>query len=286
MLSIQTAAPPALRSDTGTLPDDHPYASVGDGSRALVVLPGVGDSMFPGTYPPFTGWAIAPYFARYLREHTVYVLSRPRGLPAGYDAADAVESHARALEAIADSHVGIDVLGVSMGGQIGQALAAQQPELVDRLVLANSAHRIGDGARETVREFQVAARNRDWASIRSGLATAMFTDGRAVAYPLFLRTVGRPLQPRPADPSDVRRSLQFVLEFDGRDLLSTVEPPVLLVGGDRDPVFPPERTRATVERLPNGDLELIPGAKHGAFHERKATFDSRVQEFLEATDPS
>lgn len=286
MLSIQVVAPPAWRSDTGTLPGDHPYAGVGNGSRALVVLPGVGDSMFPGTYPPFTGWALAPYFARYLGEHTVYVLSRPRGLPAGYDAADAVESHARALESLADSHVGIDVLGVSMGGQIGQALAARRPGLVDRLVLANSAHRIGDGARETVREFQVAARNRDWASIRAGLATAMFTDGRAIAYPLFLRTVGRTVQPRPAEPADVRRSLQFVLEFDSYDVLPTVDPPVLVVSGDRDPVFPPEQTRATAERVPDGDLELIPGAKHGAFHERKCTFDSRVRSFFDATDPA
>ena len=88
-----------IRSDTGTLPGGHPYASVGSGSRALVVLPGFGDAMFSGRYPPFSGWALAPYFARYLDDYTIYVLSRPRGLLAGYDEDDAVASNESALEA-------------------------------------------------------------------------------------------------------------------------------------------------------------------------------------------
>lgn len=50
MLSTRAATPPAVRGDTGTLPGDLPSASVGDGSRALVVLPGGGDSMFHGAF--------------------------------------------------------------------------------------------------------------------------------------------------------------------------------------------------------------------------------------------
>ena len=281
MLNATATWPPLLEPDSGTLPGDHPFVSVGTGSRALVVLPGVGDSMFPGYYPPGSGWALAPYFGRYLSDHTVYLVSRPRGLPAGYDSDDAVSSHARALESIADSHAGIDVLGVSMGGQIGQELARREPQLVDRLVLANSACRIADDARPTVERFQRYARNRDWASIRSGLASVMFTDGRALTYPLFLQTIGRGLQPRPADPADVRRSLQFVLEFAACDRLSELERPTLVFGGERDPIFPPDRTRETAAAIPDAELELVPGVKHGAFHERKVSFDSSVRSFLD-----
>lgn len=272
-----------LRTDTGELPGSHPYVSAGTGrgSRALVVLPGIGDAMFPGEYPPFTGWGLAPYFARYLDEYAVYLLSRPRGLPAGYDADDAVESHRRALGEIADEYEAVDVVGVSMGGMIGQELARRHPELIDRLVLANSGCRLDEDAHPTVRRLERSARERDWASIRSTLATVMFSDGRAIAYPLTVQTVGRFLQPRPADPADVWRSLEFALRFDSRDRLEEIDRPTLAFGGGRDPVFPPPITRETAERIPDGTATIVPSAKHAAFHERKSTFDSRVRSFLE-----
>ena len=280
-----------IRSDTGTLPGGHPYASVGSGSRALVVMPGFGDAMFSGRYPPFSGWALAPYFARYLDDYTVYVLSRPRGLPAGYDEDDAVASHESALEAIAAEHdgdgdrSGVDIVGISMGGLIGQALARRTPDLVDRLVIANSTCRLDEDARSTVRRFERYAYEGDWASIRSELAVAMFSDGRAVAYPLLLRSIGRFVQPRPAEPADVWRSLEFILEYDGCDRLAEIERPTLVFGGERDPFFTAEVARETADGLPNRRFELVPGAKHGAFHERKLAFDSAVRSFLAETEP-
>ncbi|TYL38782.1 alpha/beta hydrolase [Natronococcus pandeyae] len=273
--------PLTLGTDTGELPGGHPYVKTGSGSRSLVIMPGFGDAMFAGSYPPFAGMALAPYVARYLDEYTVYVLSRPRGLPAGYDADDAVATHARALEAIGDSSDAVDVIGISMGGLIGQALARKEPDLVDRLVVANSACRLDDDARSTVRQFERDAREHDWASIRSKLATAMFTDGRAMVYPLVLQTAGRMFQPRPADPADVWRSLEFILEFDGCDELAAIDQPTLVFGGERDPFFTAPLARKTAAELPNGELELVAGAKHGAFHERKWRFDSRVRSFLE-----
>lgn len=272
-----------LPTDSGELPGDHPFVSVGDGPRALVVLPGFGDAMFSGTYPPFAGLALASYVGRYLDDHAVYLLSRPRGLPANYDARTAAKRHARSLETIADSVEGIDLLGISMGGLIAQATARHRPDLVDRLVLANTACRLDDDARSDVREFERLARDHDWASIRSKLAVDMFTDGRAITYPLMFQTVGRLFTPRPAVPADVWRSLEFIRGFDACDWLEDLPQPTLVFGGERDPYFTAERAIETAAGIPNADLELVSGAKHGAFHERKLTFDSRVTAFLERT---
>lgn len=270
-------------TDAGELPGGHPYASVGDGPRALVVLPGFGDAMFPGRYPPFSGLGIVPYVGRYLDEHAVYLVSRPRGLPAGYDAATAADGHAESLEQIAAATEGIDVLGISMGGLIAQALARRHPGVVDRLVLANTACRLDEGAHADVREFERYAHARDWGSIRAKLAADMFSDGRAMVYPPTILTVGRLVLPRPAVPADVRRSLEFIRAFDGCDRLAAIDHPTLVFGGERDPYFTADRARETAAGIPNAELELVPGAKHGAFHERKHTFDDRVTRFFERT---
>lgn len=112
----------------------------------------------------------------------------------------------------------------------------------------------------------------------------MFADGRAIAYPLLVRTVWRPFQPRSADPADVWHSLAFVRGFDSRDYLGKINHPTLVFGGERDPIITPEIARETAARLPDGELEVAPTAKHGAFHERKQAFDSAVRSFLDRGD--
>ena len=276
-VAAASTAMAGLRTRTGTLEGGFNFVRMGDGPRTLVVLPGFGDAMFPGRYPPGTGMVLAPYFHRYLEEYTVYLLSRPRGLPEGYAIEEGAADHAGALRSLAP----VDVLGISMGGLIAQQLGARHPSVVDRLVVACSAHRLADEGREPARRMLEYARRRDWASIRSELARGMFADLRSVTYPPIVQTVGRFVLPRPADPDDVRISLEAILAYEGRDDLAAIGQPTLVIGGDRDPYFTAPLQRETAEGIPDSSLSLIPGAKHGAFHERKFTFDRRTTAFLE-----
>ncbi|WP_254543578.1 alpha/beta fold hydrolase [Halomarina pelagica] len=263
--------------ETGDLLGRFPYVRVGSESERLVVFPGVGDAMFDGDYPPPSGWALRTYFRRFVDDYAVYVVSRPRGLPAGQRIEDMAADYADALE----RELGpADVLGISMGGMIAQAFAADHPDLVDELVLVNTGCRVADGARDAVRRLRRYARTHDWARIRAELAVAMFTDWRAVSYPTLALTVGRFVMPRPAVASDVGVSLDAVLSFDGRDRLDDIAARTLVVGGTDDPYFPRSILEETAAEIPDATLCAFRGAKHGAFHERKPAFDSRVEAFL------
>lgn len=279
-MTVLSAVPvlpvPTMPTQTGTLLGEFPYVRVGDGPRTLVVLPGFGDAMFSGRYPYAAAPALATYFYRYLDEYTVYLISRPRGLPEGYTISESAGDHARILGELGP----VDVLGISMGGLIGQQLCVRHPTLVDRLVVANSACRLGDDGREPVRRMLRDAREYDWFSIRAELARGLYSDLRSVAYPPFIQTVGPFVLPRPADPDDVRLSLTAILDYDGRDELDDITQPTLVIGGSRDPYFTEDVLRETAEGIPDATLSLIRGAKHGAFHERKFTFDRRTTAFL------
>lgn len=262
--------------ETGKLLGRFPYVRAGEGERPLVIFPGVEDSMYDGRVPRSLGWAARWYLSRFVGDHSVYVISRPRGLPGDHSIGDMARDYAAV---IADALGSADVLGISMGGMIAQDLAVHRPELVERLVLVNTGVRIAD--LETVDRFLGYAEARDWGSIRSELAAAMFSDWRAVAYPTFAATVGRVLQPRPAVASDVTVSLEAIRSFDSADRLGGVESPTLVFGGTDDPYFPEPILRETNASIPDAELELVRGAKHAAFHERKATFEDRTASFLE-----
>lgn len=264
-----------MNVSSGDLLGRFPYVRVGSGPRTLVVFPGLDDAMYSGRFPPGARTAMYWYFSSFVDDCTVYVVSRPRHLPADHDVHDMADDYAGVLEAELGP---ASVLGVSMGGLIAQSLAARHSDLVDRLVLANTGHRVAD--LETVDRFLGYADEHDWAAIRAELSAAMFSDWRSMVYPGVAVTLGRFLAPTPADPDDVRISLEAAREFDGQDLLADVEAPTLVFGGTEDPFFPESVFRQTAEGIPDADLALVRGAKHGAFHEWKPAFESRVVSFL------
>ncbi|RQG98444.1 alpha/beta fold hydrolase [Natrarchaeobius oligotrophus] len=267
-----------IRSETGRLAGAYPYVRVGDGPKTLLVVPGIGDAMFDGEYGRIGALAARASFRRFLDEYTVWVVSRPRGLGDGRSVTSMARDYARVLEA----HVGpAAVLGVSMGGLIGQELARLRPDLVERLVVAVSGCRLAAAARPTIRSLRTKAIEREWVEIRSQLLERMHTGTRRRLYPTLSRTVGRLRPPTPADPRDVVVSFDAVLEYDGTDGLDEIETRTLVVGGDDDPFFPESILRETHAGLPDAQLAMFRNARHGAYLERKEAFDNWVRRFLD-----
>jgi pimeloyl-ACP methyl ester carboxylesterase len=264
---------------TGHLLDSFPYVRVGSGEKKLVVIPGFGDSMFGGWYPAPTAWALQSYFHRFTDEYTIYLISRPRSLPENYSIDDATEQYGQILDSIPTP---ADILGISMGGFIGQELAARYPELVEQLVITASGHRVADPGRPTVRRWKAYADRHRWFQIRSELATELYSyrDWRRYTLPPTIQMAGRFVLPRPAVPTDVSRSLTAILEYDGSNTLDNIEADTLVVGGSNDLFFPASILRETADRIPDASVDLIDGAKHGVFDERKRRYDTAVKSFL------
>ncbi|WP_114575407.1 alpha/beta fold hydrolase [Saliphagus sp. LR7] len=256
---------------------ENPYLRVGDGPGTLLVVPGLDDALFDGSYGRVKRRATAWALRRFAEEYTVYVVSRPRGL----DPDASIEGMAREYVRVLEERLGpAPVMGISMGGLIAQEIARERPDLVDRLVLGVSGCRLAPGSREIGRRLRWYALEEDWIELRATLFEEMYTGRRRRLYPALARSVGKLRPPEPADPGDVVASIDATLAYDGCDRLGEIEPRTLVIGGDEDPFFPESILRETHEDLPDAQLALFRGGRHGALLERSEGFDGWTLDFL------
>lgn len=66
--------------------------------------------------------------------------------------------------------------------------------------------------------------------------------------------------------------------------LAALRMPVLVVGGDRDPVVPLDQTIRLFRALPNGQLAILPGVGHGAPHRASDWLDVMLGAFIDGVE--
>lgn len=176
---------------------------------------------------------------------------------------------ARDVIAVLD-HAGIDrahVYGTSMGGRVGQWIAADHPERVDRLVLGCTSPGAPHGV-ERGPEVRAALTQGDPAAAHRALKELMYTPAwiaereRGPEKPVF-HTLGDPDMP----PHARRRHLRASARHDAWDALPRITAPTLVVHGTDDVFNPAANAPLLTERIPGARMRLVPGARHAYFEE-------------------
>ena len=159
------------------------------------------------------------------------------------------------------------VVGVSMGGMIGQTLAIKHPERVLSLVSIMST--TGDQAvgqpREDVVPLLIAPAPAD----REGFIDYQVNVFRAIGSPAYempeeqvREVIGRSYD-RSYYPAGFLRQLTGILASGDRTAaLAGVKVPVTVIHGEADPLIKADGGEATARAIPSAKLELIPGMGH------------------------
>jgi pimeloyl-ACP methyl ester carboxylesterase len=188
-----------------------------------------------------------------------------RFVPGQYTLADMADDAAGLLDRLelGPAHI----VGVSMGGMIGQTLAARRPDAVRSLVSIMSttgASRIGRPAKSTLRLMLARpTRDRDAAIER---AVTMFRHIGSAGFPFdeaFVRSIAGVAFDRGHDPAGTGRQLGAILKSGDRTAqLGAIEAPTLVIHGDRDRMIHPSGGAATAKAIPGARLETIAGMGH------------------------
>ena len=263
-----------------------------DGTRIAVFTGGDGPKppilLIHGTASDHRTWrVVAPELAK---ERRIWAMDR-RGRGASGDGADyAVERELEDIGVVADwveaeEEMPIAIVGHSLGGRLALAASRRAVGPIWSVVAYESAPLPGDApeGRETERLLDQLKADLGRGDLDALLARFM---AEAVGMPPDELAAFRA---NPIWPARASTAPTIVRELDaaahdpviGFEALAATRVPVLqLVGGDSSSWFR-DGAVALDERLANGRLQVIDGARHGAHHSHPAAFLAAVRAFVD-----
>lgn len=167
------------------------YVTFGNGIQPFIIIPGLGDALktVRGTAVPFS--YMYRIYAKYFK---VYLFSRKNMIPKDYTIADMADDQAKVLKTLGISDA--CVMGVSQGGMISMHLAAKYPELVTKLVLANTAPYANDVIKTVVGTWIDMAKQGDFKDIFIDTAEKTYSEQKLKTYRRFYGILSKMSEPK------------------------------------------------------------------------------------------
>jgi 3-oxoadipate enol-lactonase len=165
-------------------------------------------------------------------------------------------------------------VGLSVGGLIAQGVAAERPDLVRVMVLADTAARIGNDDLWNDRIAQVT---------RDGLGSMADAILERWFAPDFYNdpnfAMWRNMLVRTTDQGYARVSAA-IRDTDVMVSTSRLTLPTMAVVGDKDGATPPDLVRETADLIAGSRFEVIRGAGHLPCVEKPDVFNALLREFF------
>lgn len=171
-------------------------------------------------------------------------------------------------------HERVHVAGLSIGGMVAQALAAQAPDRVASLILCDTAMAIPPP--ELWRGRAATVRSMGMAAIAESVLTRWVTPAFAQApearglRAMLLRT----------SPEGYAGAAEAIAAADVRTATRGLRVPALVLVGDRDEATPLASAEALRDAIPGAQLEVIADAAHIPTLERPDAVTNAILHFL------
>jgi pimeloyl-ACP methyl ester carboxylesterase len=165
------------------------------------------------------------------------------------------------------------LMGHSMGGAIVQTAAFQSPALMKGIILAGTGPRLGvapaflEGLLHNFEGIIDSIMNYAYAP---GVDPRLVTEGAAL-----MRASGGEV---------VHGDFMACNQFDMRDRIEKINPPTLILCGEKDRLTPPSLSEKLKKSIPKSHFHIVPSAGHMAMIENHKAFNKRVLDFIEETE--
>lgn len=203
---------------------------------------------------------------------------RGHGLSDLGDAQPSIAAHAADLVALLD-HLAIKrviVCGLSIGGLIALQLHASRPDLVQAMILSNTAHKIGTA--QSWNERIEIAETRGIAAFADGVMEKWFTPAFHAERADELAGYRNMLIRQPV--AGYVAACRALASADLTQTAQRISVPTLCIVGDQDGSTPPTLVRSLADLVPDARYEIIDGAGHIPCVEQPETFTALISAFI------
>ncbi|MGH2872334.1 MAG: 3-oxoadipate enol-lactonase [Solirubrobacteraceae bacterium] len=170
--------------------------------------------------------------------------------------------------------------GLSIGGMVGQWLASNAPDRIERLVLICTSARLPPAHAWHERAATVRAAGSP-AGVAEAVVGRWFTPAWARRNPELVERHRRMICATPA--GGYAACCEAIATMDLRPALKLIAAPTLVIAGRQDPSIPPEHGAAIAAEIPGARLEMLDPAAHLASVEQAAAVTALIAGHLGAS---
>jgi len=248
------------------------YIAFGTGKKILIIIPGLGDGLMTVRRKalPF-----ACMYRLFAKEFKVYVFSRKNNLEEGCTCRDMAHDLKLAMDMLGIEKA--NVLGVSQGGMIAEALAIDYPQKVERLILTVTIGRQNDCIQNVVNSWIKLARQNKFGEVMKDVTVRMYTEEYVQKYGFIVPILG--LYPTPKNPERFIIMATACIIHDMYDELEKIKAPTLVIGGGKDRTVGPDAAKELADKIKGSELLMYPEYGHGLYDQAK-DFKQKVYDFL------
>ena len=252
--------------------DRFDYVQFGCGSRNLVIIPGLGDGIVTVKNKALPGVFM---FHDYVRRFKITMISRKQNLEENADTLSMAEDQARAMKALGIEKA--DVVGVSLGGMIAQHLAADHPELVDKLVLVVTVPKSNEMISMNVKRWMKYASEGKYKKLMIDINEKAHPDKYLARVKCTYPMLG--MMARKMDKDRFYIQAGACMTHDAMDKLRAIEAPTLILGGEEDQTLGMEGSYILEDEIFECKLKCFKNQGHALYEDDK-DFNRTVIRFL------
>ena len=192
-----------------------------------------------------------------------------------------INDHVNDIAGLID-HLGImstTICGLSVGGLIAQGLYHKRPDLVERLILCDTAAKIGDTKMWNDRMANVQD-NGLGAIVEANMQrwfSPSFHQNKVSELAGYINMFSR------TPKGGYLGTAAAIRDADFRSKAPQIAVPVVCIVGDQDGATPPALVKSTADLIPGATFELIPDAGHIPCVEQPAAISRIIRSFMNRT---
>ena len=263
--------------ETGYFFNGQPYVKAGNGDKVLIYI-----EELSFDHKPPEGFLLKLFVQQtktFYDEYTVYRIGRKPNLTEGYSIDKMSKDYGSLITS--EFKTKVDVVGVSTGGQIGLCLAANFPEIINKVVIISAAYRVSEKGKVLEKKAAEHFAQEKYGKTMATLIEVVYDKGfKRIFYKIMMRMMGRNMLKDVQYPNDFQVGVMADYNMNFKNRLKEIKVSTLIITGEKDIGYSIEDVKITAVGIENSKLITYDKYGHNLYTDHYKEVNANIIAFL------